>query len=149
MFRNVMAGILGGPLFAMLVFMALVTLPGCSGGKMRPVHGKVHFPDGTPLDQGKVQLNAVDGLHGASSGPLGKDGSFEMTSLKKGDGVPIGMYRVSIVGAAEAPKGDTAGPPKYLIDPRYVDSALSGITFEVTADGENFLDITVQKPARK
>jgi hypothetical protein len=146
MFRKIMAGIVGGPVVAVL---ALVALPGCGGSKMRPVHGKVRFPDGTALDQGKVVLNAVDGLHGASSGPLGKDGSFEMSSLKKGDGVPIGKYRVSIVGAAEAPKGDTAGPPKYLIDPRYVDPAQSGITFDVVADGENILDITVQKPPRR
>jgi hypothetical protein len=147
MLRAVMDRV-GVPHIVVLGIVTLLALPGCSGSKMRPVHGKVHFPDGSPLTQGKVVVNAVEGLHGASSGPLDTDGSFDLSSLKKGDGVPIGKYRVSIVGAAEPPRSEAeiALPPRYLIDPRFLDPNKSGLTLEVTPDGENFLDITVEKP---
>ena len=132
----------------MVVFLVLGT--GCAGNRMRPVRGRVHFADDSPLRTGKVILDSVDGLHGAS-GMLAEDGSFELGSLKATDGVPPGQYRVSIVGAAEPPasEADFGKPPRYLIHPRYFDPAKSGLTFEVKPEGENVLDITVQKPGKK
>jgi hypothetical protein len=40
-------------------------------------------------------------------------------------------------------------PPKYLIHERFMDPVKSGLTFDVKADGDNVLDITVEKPAKK
>jgi hypothetical protein len=130
--------------------LLLTLVCGCSKG-LHPVRGKVHFPDGTPLDQGKVVLSSVGGTHGASSDPLGKDGTFTLGSFKPDDGVPPGVYTVAIVGAVQpgASEAEMLGPPKYLIHERFTDPAKSGLTFEVKADGDNFLDITVEKPAKK
>jgi hypothetical protein len=118
---------------------------------LQPVRGKVHFADGTPLDQGKVVLSAVSGTHGASSDPLGKDGTFTLGSFAPGDGVPPGMYNVAIVGAVQPPasEAEMLGPPKYLIHERFVDPSKPVLTFEVKTSGDNFLDITVEKPAKK
>jgi hypothetical protein len=127
-----------------------VAASGC-GNKMLPVKGRVHFADGTPLTQGKVIVNAVDGLHGASSGPLDEDGNFTLGSFGPSDGVPPGRYSVSIVGAVIPPASEEerAKPPRYLIDPRFLNPATSNLTLEVTPDAENFLDITVTKPGKK
>jgi hypothetical protein len=129
-------------------FIVILSLAGCGDGKNRPVRGKVHFPDGAPLSHGKVVLSSLNGPHGASSRPLGADGSFVLGSFEAADGVPPGNYVVSLVGAVLPPAGEAAmsGPPKYLVDPRFLDPAKSGLTFEVKTEGENFLDITVTKP---
>jgi hypothetical protein len=125
----------------------LVLGTGCGNGMYR-VRGKVHFADGTPLDQGKVLLSSTTGPHGASSKPLAKDGSFILGSKTASDGVPPGEYRLSILGGVEPPVGEAAmmGPKKYLIHPRYEDPVQSGLTFEVKPINDNFLDITVEKP---
>jgi hypothetical protein len=137
------------PRLRIILLVAFGALAGCGDGRLKPVHGKVHFPDGEPLMHGKVVLSSVDGLHGASSGPLTADGSFALSSFQPGDGLPPGKYAVSLVGAVEPTAGEAAGSaPKYLIDPRFLDPAKSELTFEVTREGENFLDITVVKPPK-
>ncbi len=77
---------------------------------LQPVRGKVHFPDGAPLDQGKVVLSSVDGIHGASSLTIGKDGTFALGSYSADDGVPPGKYTVVIVGATRNRRRVSPGP---------------------------------------
>ncbi|HEY7427057.1 MAG TPA: hypothetical protein VH682_22670 [Gemmataceae bacterium] len=129
----------------------LVMAVGCGNKGLHPVHGEVHFPDGTPLTHGRVAINSVNGIHGASSDPLGPDGSFTLGSFKPDDGVPVGQYTVCVTGAVQPPasEAEALGPPKYLIHQRFTDPAKSGLTFEVKADGDNVLDITVEKPPAK
>jgi hypothetical protein len=126
----------------------LVTLAGCGRGHY-PVHGKVTFPDGTPLTEGLVMFEtsgAGDGMPVSARGEIQADGRFELSTHKPGDGVPPGTYRVLI-----SPKKDpnavdkkTAPPP---FDQKFTSFATSQLTFEVKPQ-DNDCPITVTKPKK-
>ncbi len=60
-----------------------------------PVKGKVTYK-GQPVTKGIIQFEP-DGYGRAASGHLQSDGTFELTTLKPGDGVVAGEHRISIV----------------------------------------------------
>lgn len=60
-----------------------------------PVKGKVTYK-GQPVTKGRIQFEP-DGYGRPASGSLQADGTFELTTLKPGDGVVAGEHRVSIV----------------------------------------------------
>jgi hypothetical protein len=120
---------------------------GCGSG-LYPVRGKVTFPDGTPMTEGTVVFESVDGDKPVTArGPIQSDGSYELGTHKPGDGAPPGKYRVLV-----APKYDpnavdkkpAAGPP---LDPRFTAFETSGLKFEVTA-GNNDYPIQISRPGK-
>jgi len=60
-----------------------------------PVKGKVTYK-GQPVTKGIIQFEP-DGYGRTASGHLQSDGTFELTTLKPGDGVVAGEHRISIV----------------------------------------------------
>ena len=136
--------------FCLLIFVLILTATvGC--GKNCSVSGKVAFPDGTPLTTGHV-LFETDVFQ--AKGPIQSDGTFKMGSSNPGDGVPRGVYRVSIQGVVKPtmqiqPGG---GPPKMTmpkeppIDLKFTSGTRSGLTCEVK--GRTKLDIKVEPPAK-
>ena len=89
---------------------------GCGGSGLpgtQPIRGKVVY-NGKPLSQGEVRYVPVDPQVGRQArGKLDKSGNFEMTTLKAGDGVLPGKYKVVIVALAPHPgePGRTAPEP--------------------------------------
>jgi len=123
--------------------VCLLLVAGC--GKNVRVTGKVTFEDGTPLSKGMVIFSA-----GAteSKAPIGEDGSYVVGTLKSGDGIPRGTYRVYITGAAIIPgmdaRGVPLGPVTLLADKKFSSPETSGLTCEVK--GSMTYDITVTPP---
>ncbi|MFH1264746.1 MAG: hypothetical protein ABIK89_03420 [Planctomycetota bacterium] len=76
---------------------------GCSRGpdvQMVPVQGTVKFTDGT-VPQGETSRIVFEPVAGGpnqirkmASGEIRPDGSFEMMTIKQGDGVIAGKYKV-------------------------------------------------------
>jgi len=81
----------------------LLLLAGCSSGpdvEMVPVRGTVKFTDGT-VPQGEMATVNFEPIAAGPNqvrklayGEIQPDGSFEMTTVKPGDGVIAGKYKV-------------------------------------------------------
>jgi len=60
-----------------------------------PVKGKVTYK-GQPVTKGVIQFEP-DGYGRPATGQLQSDGTFELSTLKPGDGVVAGEHRISII----------------------------------------------------
>ena len=80
-----------------------------------PVAGKVYF-EGVPIPGAEVTLTRAKGIKGiASVAVVAADGSFQMSTYKPNDGVPVGEYKVTVVWREERADGIGANrlPAKY------------------------------------
>jgi|SRR5579875_428972 hypothetical protein len=130
------------PLLAVLV----LALPiGCDNKGRYPVHGRVTYPDGSPLTEGIVIGEMDKGeARVMARGNVNSDGTFSWGTQRPGDGAEPGKYRIVVmprsVGEYEASQGKLPD-----VDPKFSDPKTSGITFEVKP-GKNELEITVFRP---
>jgi len=74
--------------------LAMACFVGCGTGLQKA--GGVVKVDGKPLDQGTVTFYPVQ-LGRPSTAEIQPDGTFELSYLKPGDGLPPGEYKVAIV----------------------------------------------------
>lgn len=123
--------------------LCALLLAGC-GSNFYTVKGKVVFPDGKPMEGGWVNFEKFEsGITHSADSPVQPDGTFELRTVKPGDGVPPGKYRV-LVKAQELTlaEGQRRTP---RIHPKYESFDTSGI--EVTVEPKtNFVTINVTKP---
>ncbi len=121
----------------------LLIAVGCGRSDMHRVSGRVHFPDGAPLGEGRVVVEYDGANKGGAWGRIKKNGSFTIGTLSENDGMKAGTYRVTIRDAFEQPTraGEAAKP---LVHPRFLDPAKSGLSFEVPKQTK--WDIVVEKP---
>ncbi len=131
-----------------LLFAVAVVATGCGNPK---VVGKVTFADGSPLTQGTVNFTDDKIL---CKGTIKKDGTFEMRTLKPGDGVPPGTYKVYLTettrfgDAIESTSLDATSAMHETVDdvpPKYSNPEQSGLTIEVK--GSATYDITIDPDA--
>jgi hypothetical protein len=94
-----------------------------------PVKGKVTYK-GTPLTKGVVTFEPRNSGRPAT-GEIGPDGTFELTTLQKGDGAVPGKHRVSVSGTGPSVK-------KEVVPVKYNDVNTSKIEVEVTADKSDY-----------
>jgi hypothetical protein len=125
------------------ILAALALLAGCGGGRY-PVHGRVVYEDGSPLTEGTVVGEMVEGeTRVMAQGSVKSDGTFSWGTQRPGDGALPGKYRVVVlpraVGEREASQGLLPA-----VDPKFSNPRTSGIDFEVQA-GKNELNVTVTK----
>jgi hypothetical protein len=80
----------------------LLLLCGCGGTSFDSVTGTVTL-DGQPVGDAVVVFNP-DGGGQVATGLTDSGGKFKMGTLKKGDGVRPGKYRVTVTKTAEKPK---------------------------------------------
>lgn len=123
--------------------LVLAVFGGCgrsNGPVTIPVRGEVLY-QGSPLKEGLVVYlpkNSDDSRQ--ASGKIEADGSFVLTTFKKGDGVVPGEYAI-VVYPYDSPAGaertreqieaaaQTGAPrPATMIPERYSDPAASGLT---------------------
>ena len=143
-----------------ILFCLLLTvlIAGCSN-KVK-IHGTVVFDDDeSPLTVGTVLLQSNTY---SAKGDIQADGSFQISSVKKNDGVPPGVYRVTVTGAIkwpESPANTSNLPPDQqtgispaqdaipLIHSRYTSAQTSGITYDTAKD--TVLNIRVERAGKK
>ena len=138
--------------------IALLGIGGCGtkGPKLIKISGVVKFSDGsfipvpgaderrppatitfTPADTGAE--GATGEKRKGASGKIGADGRFEMMTIKPGDGVVPGKYKVFIT--AVKVYGD---PKSSLVPQKYTKAETSG--FEITVDkAKSDVEFTLEK----
>jgi hypothetical protein len=120
------------------LFAALPLLAGCGGddGGMVPVTGSVTW-EGQPVTTGNVTFTPADGATGArlATGQIQSDGTFAMGTLKHGDGVLPGSYRVAISSAPPPPIEVMEGQklPTGPVPTSFNDPATSGLEVTIEA----------------
>jgi len=88
-----------------------VSASGCGGGRGRepvPAKGVLTWDDGTPVAKAAVVFVPKDKGGKRASGPTKDDGSFELSTLKAGDGALPGDYIVLVTklpASYEVPAG--------------------------------------------
>jgi hypothetical protein len=123
---------------------ALLLLTGCKGAKPLPktylVTGKVVRADGSPVAGGLVHFKPQGNADVTTSGPIGADGSFSLSTFIDGQKVPgatEGPHTVTVLpsqGQDQGAAGSQVAQPVELRD-----------TFTVKADGENHFTIMLPK----
>lgn len=122
----------------------LLFAAGC--GPNQKLTGKVTFPDGEPLTTGTVIFTKPGFISRSFIHP---DGSFKVGTVKEGDGIPPGTYKVYIIQALapvdpDDPESDAMKP---LIDEKFASEDMTPL--EITIPGEKSFDITVERAASK
>ena len=108
---------------------------GC-GSRSYPVRGTVTLDDGTPMTAGTVVFEQRDVEKPTSArGAIQSDGTFELSTLRPGDGAVPGMYRVLVAPPAQPPDQAPVRPP---FDSRYTEFATSGLEYEVKAEPNDY-----------
>jgi hypothetical protein len=134
------------PALTVLV-LACTALLGCGGDGLSQVGGTVKV-DGKLLSLGEVTFHPTTGGR-RGSGPIRKDGSYVISYLKIGDGMPPGTYKVTIVSNIasssndEAEDGATLKREKltHLCPKIYNSVKTTPLTLEITGDGSNDYDL--------
>ena len=105
---------------------------GC-GDRMYPVRGIITLSDDTPLTKGLVIFERIEGGPPLTArGNVKADGRFELSTVRPGDGVPLGKYKMVInpLDASDAP--DEA---KVLaFDVKYVNFGTTDLVVEVKSE---------------
>lgn len=120
---------------AFSIAVALLSLAGCGGPRLYPVHGKVTWENGTEareLAGGMVICESADGRVGAR-GDIEKDGSFRLCTYKPEDGLLPGKYRVAVV--EYSPKEP---PPPPIVDRAFSRIEESGLEINVEPKANEF-----------
>ncbi len=119
------------------VLAASLLLPcagcGLSGGSQSvetvPVKGTVTYK-GKPLSKGVVTFEPRASGRTAT-GEISPDGTFELTTLKQGDGAAQGKHRVSVSGTGPTAKAE-------LVPKKYAEANTSKLEVEVTRDKTDY-----------
>ncbi len=126
--------------------LSLPLLTGCSTGLL-PVKGKVSYEDGRPVTAGSVVVESVaegNAKRNSANGNIQPDGSFQLTTLKSGDGVPEGRYRVAVLSPPLSDDQVGRGE-KPLVEAKYSQLDTSGLEIEVKPGSTEF-SLTVTQP---
>ena len=137
-------------------------LTGCDDGRMdlAPVTGTVQYR-GENIPYGKITFS-VKGMRNGEA--VIRDGKVtEPTTYEPNDGIPIGMAELGVHGFKRAPEvvkektaeeGKSTNPGQssgcgpevlpVLVDRKYNRPSTSELTFEVTAEGPNVLELNLE-----
>jgi hypothetical protein len=126
--------------FLLILLGFAVTVSGCSGNGFIPAGGKVTFEDGSPVTQGGVTFSTSTFM---ADGKIQPDGTFTLTSLKPGDGLPPGSYKVTVSSSETDAKERTI----YFVDKIFSDITTTPLTAEVTSSQRTF-EFKVSKPKK-
>jgi hypothetical protein len=127
------------------LLLAVLLLGGCGSGRVE-ISGTVVYEDGTPVEEGTVCGELVDGGAYMIQGTI-KNGAFTLGTGKPGDGVRPGKYKIMIqcraLGDAEIAEGK-----KAAIDKKYGSYETSDLTLDVTGARKD-VKFVVSRPGRE
>ena len=124
-----------------LSFGALLLALGCGGGDRGEVSGRVTRPDGSPLVGARV-IARVDATGKSANGLTDSNGSYVLSMVEPGDGVPAGDYKASIIEYRGM--GDNMRPASISL--KYGNPDESGLTFAISGGEEKVFDVVVDPP---
>ncbi len=119
-------------------FGALLMAIGCGSADRAEVSGKVTRADGSPLVGARVIARA-DATGKSANGLTDSDGSYVLSMIEPGDGVPAGEYKASIIEYRGS--GDNMRPAS--ISSKYANPDESGLAFAVSGGEEKVFDVVV------
>jgi hypothetical protein len=130
----------------LLAVLMLLSSAGCDGRKIYPVRGRVVFADGSVMAGGWVTFEPLDSAVKASaSGDIQPDGTFILTTERKGDGAIVGRYRVLVSPPRSSSLDETAVEPR-MIHSKYRSFDTSPLEVEVKPDkNANQFTLTVER----
>ncbi|MDR1925129.1 MAG: hypothetical protein LBQ66_12225 [Planctomycetaceae bacterium] len=135
-------------LISCCVLLVLIVLSGCGSNNVG-VSGKVIFSDdGSPLTCGVVHF-ATDTFQ--ATGTIKEDGTFVMGSFGERDGLPVGTYQVSILGASELLPAEKLEDEKVysFIDPKWESPLTSDLTITIDKSTSNIVIKVDRNPITK
>lgn len=119
-----------------------VLLAGCSGETGIPcaaVHGRV-LQNGQPLSEAMVVFHPLDAAANNAPRPMAytnPQGEFALTTVKQGDGAPVGKYAITVELREQRPVGEeTVRDGRNLLPPKYAKPETSPLSFDVV-EGTN------------
>lgn len=116
----------------------MLVIAGCgkSGPQFVPVEGQITFGGGPWPKPGIVQFHPAEGPQGQpmipASADFTPDGNFQVTTVKPGDGLLVGKYRVTVECWEERPDMVSPGKNCY-VPPPYRSATISPLMAEVPA----------------
>jgi hypothetical protein len=110
---------------------------GCSNKST--VTGNVTYPDGTPLTTGSVIFETESYR---AYGIVDENGFYTLGEINPGDKIRPGTYKVKVMASSGG--GSDGEPLVHHVDPKYANTATSGLTCNV--QGKTVFNITVEKP---
>lgn len=130
-----------------------IGLAGCGGAERPPITettGVVTF-EGEPLS-GATVVFAPDSGQRVATGKTNEEGWFELGTFGADDGAIIGPHRVTVISRAPVQEGGgmpgsptALKPTEAVIPEKYLAPETSGLTAEVTEDGENYFEFKLTK----
>ena len=129
---------------------AVLALAGCGSNQLKTavVRGTVTYK-GKPVPNGTISFVPTSGP--SATGEIQPDGSYVLTTYRKGDGAVLGQHTVVIVAMQDMsdrlPEARQPLPPP-IVPLKYTSLATSDLRAEVH-DRENTLDFRLQEDAKK
>jgi hypothetical protein len=126
-------------------FLTLLLI-GCAGNGFAPAHGKLIYPDGSPVTDMKNAQVVFEGVGAngkgySAAGTIDAEGKFVLTSERPGDGAVPGKNKVLIAPYVPDPER----PPPKILDPKFEKFETSGLEAEVKTSGSNEFTFTVER----
>jgi hypothetical protein len=139
------------PHFAFVVLAAAVLpLVGCGSNQMKTavVRGTVTY-NGKPVPNGTVLFVPDSGP--TATGEIGSDGSYRLTTYRKGDGAVLGKHKVMVVAVEDMtnrlPEQRNPLPPP-IVPMKYTSLATTDLRAEVK-DQDNTIDFNLEDDKKK
>lgn len=127
-----------------------VLLAGCGGETTIPcaaVHGKV-LQNGQPLSEAMVVFHPLDAAASSAPRPMAytnPQGEFALTTVKQGDGAPVGKYAITIELREPRLVGEeTVRDGRNLLPPKYASPQTSPLSFDVVAGSNEVPPIAIE-----
>ena len=127
------------------IVFALAAVAGCGNSDRLPTYettGSVQYEDGEPIEEGTVMLVAAGLPPGRA---LIENGRFEIGTYEESDGAVEGTFQVAVLVAPPVDYDPDAGRPPVGAKAKYERPETSGLEFQVTADGENEMNLVLER----
>jgi len=120
--------------FCALILFSLIFAVGCGGNVV--IKGTAKMADGTVIDHGTVYF---EGDAGQFSADIQSDGTFSPGRLQDGDGIPTGVYQITVGGVVRYEgefrmQGLVSVYPTTvpLIHSKYMNASTSGLSIDTS-----------------
>jgi len=132
----------------------MVCLTGCGSSVHTVPAGGILKIDGEPVTGAVATVKFYPAGGGRSAmAHVKEDGTFQISYLKPGDGLPPGNYKVAVTAALTKTKAGvteeenfsgTGVKTKYLVPQEYTNTQTTPLTYEIVDTGEaQFIEIDV------